>query len=746
MKTEISLQIIITSFFTSDPEATKRYSGKKYVQMSYEDMEKIGANTGDLISVKAANSKHSIGLLMPQDNSLTGKIGVDRYFYDTLNIKETSDIVQISVHKDAVEIIDRLVLHTDLNIKKWTEDAINTLKRSIRAKYTNIPLLKDDIIVIFIHGKFSKFYVHALPNLVTTINATTNITVEYVKITLQELGLDAVGGMNKVKARLEELVVTPLLHPELFKSFRPTVKFAHGIILHGAPGCGKTMIAKALAKTTNAHFIYHTAGDIFKKYYGEAESNIRELFEEAQKNAPSIIFIDEFDTVGAKRAEIGAEMERRVVTELLVEMEKLKDSDSVIVIAATNRINDIDQAFRRSGRFEHEIAIDPPTYEDRLEILKIHTCNIPMIGIDLKSIAKRTNGYVGADLSGVINEATLSAIRRARNDFKLDIYAPAKILPKYVEKIQLTQTDFEYAITVIKPSVLRESFIEVAKIDMNDIVGLERPKKAVEQAILWNINPPKDMEKLVKNLPRNILLYGAPGCGKTMLGQAIASQPNYNFIYVKGPEFYSKWIGETEKAVRDLFTKARQAQPCVIFIDEIDALLPIRSDRENTESGVIDRVVNQFLIAIGGLEDRKNIVVMGATNRPDKIDPAVFRKGRFDYEIYVAPPDEFTRKKIFQLKLAVIPNEEINYDQLAKLTENYTGADIGAVVQFASIHAFRNNQKIVKMENLETTIRDEVKPSITDQLIMIYKKFEDRANRSAIVRYTMKDVEKGMYS
>ncbi len=493
-----------------------------------------------------------------------------------------------------------------------------------------------------------------------------------------------IGGLKEEIRKIREMVELPLRHPELFE--RLGIEPPKGVLLYGPPGTGKTLLAKAVANEANAHFIYLSGPEIMSKYYGQSEENLREIFKEAQENAPSIIFIDEIDSIAPKRDEVTGEVERRVVAQLLALMDGLESRGKVVVIGATNRPNALDPALRRPGRFDREIEIGIPDKNARREILEIHTRGVPLADdVNLDKLADMTHGYVGADLAALVKEAAMRALRRIMPEIDVEM---EKIPREILEKLVITWEDFMDAYREMQPSTMREVLIEKPNVHWDDIGGLEDVKQELREVVEWPLKYRKLFAHMKVKIPKGILLYGPPGTGKTLLAKAVATESEANFISVKGPEFLSKWVGESERAVREVFRKARQAAPAVIFIDEIDAVAPMRG--KDIGSHVTERVVSQILTEMDGLEELHNVTVIAATNRPDILDPALLRPGRFDRLIYVPVPDKEARKEIFRIHLRGRPlSEDVDIEKLAEKTEGYTGADIEAVCNEATILALR---------------------------------------------------------
>ncbi|MDD2411006.1 MAG: CDC48 family AAA ATPase [Candidatus Methanomethylophilaceae archaeon] len=502
---------------------------------------------------------------------------------------------------------------------------------------------------------------------------------------IPKVSYDDIGGLGDAVNRIREMVELPLKHPELFK--RLGIEAPKGVLLHGPPGTGKTMLAKAVAGETSSNFVYIGGPEIMSKFYGESEEKLREIFKDAEENAPSIIFIDEIDSIAPKRDEVTGETERRIVAQLLALMDGLKSRGKVVVIGATNRPNSIDEALRRPGRFDREIEIGIPDRDGRFEILQIHTRGMPIDdSVDLKLVADRTHGYAGADISALTKEAAMASLRRVLPDIDTENEeVPGDVL----NKINVTADDFRDAFKDMQPATMREVLIERPNVKWEDIGALESVKQELKEAVEWPLKYAKVFEHMGAKPPKGILLYGPPGTGKTMLAKAVATESEANFISVKGPEFLNKWVGESEKAVRETFRKARQASPCVVFMDEIDSIAPNRG-AGSSDSNVTERVVSQLLTEMDGLESLNNVVVVAATNRPDMIDPALLRPGRFDKSMLVAPPDEESREAIFGIHTRGKPLEDdVDLKKLAGMTEGCTGADIAAICNEAVMTSVR---------------------------------------------------------
>ena len=554
------------------------------------------------------------------------------------------------------------------------------------------PVMKGDLIEVNIMGRKFDLVVQSFTpaSEAGTIQNFTEIKLSE-KPAKQEVAkgpkvaYEDIGGLRPVVEKVREMIELPLRHPELFEKLG--VDAPKGVLLHGPPGTGKTLLAKAVASETSANFVSIGGPEIMSKFYGESEERLREIFKEAAENAPTIIFIDEIDSIAPKRDEVTAETERRVVAQLLALMDGLEGRGKVVVIGATNRPNALDPAIRRPGRFDREIEFPIPDKEGRLEIIQIHTKGMPLADdVDLVELANMTHGYVGADIAALSREAAMRALRRVLPTMDLEADSiPIEVL----NSITVSMDDFMSAYREMQPSTLREVLIESPNVKWEDIGGLDEPKQELMETVEWPLRYGPLYRHMNAVPPKGVLLYGPPGTGKTLLAKAVATESQANFISVKGPEFLSKWVGESEKAVRETFRKARQAAPCVIFLDEIDAIAPVRGTSH--DSGVTERVISQILTEMDGLEPLHNVIVIAATNRPDIIDPALLRPGRFDRMVYIGPPDLEARKEILKIHTRGKPLEDdVDLNKLAAKMENFTGAEIAAVANEAVMLAIRD--------------------------------------------------------
>ena len=593
------------------------------------------------------------------------------------------------------------------------------------------PLMKGDVVIVpgiaLMGGALPFMVVKTQPKGVVQINDETFIEMKEEPVREGEVLTPAVtyediGGLKEELLKVREMIELPLKHAELFE--RLGIDPPKGVLLYGPPGTGKTLIAKAVANEAGANFYSIQGPEIMSKYYGQSEERLREKFDEAQKNAPSVLFIDELDSIAPRREEVTGEVERRVVAQLLTLMDGLSGRGQVIVIAATNREDAIDPALRRGGRFDREIEIGVPDRIGRKEIMQIHTRGMPIEGGEedrenlLTDLANVTHGFVGADLAALAREAAMRALRRYLPDIDLDKPIPSEIL----EKMKVIASDFKEALKEVEPSAMREVLVEIPHVTWNDVGGLDDLKAKLREAVEMPLKDPEAFKRMGITPPRGILLYGAPGTGKTLIAKAVATESESNFISIKGPEVMSKWVGESEKAVRMIFKKAKQVSPCIVFLDEIDAIAHRRGG--DGDSGVTERVVNQLLTSMDGLESREGVLVIAATNRPDMVDPALLRAGRFDKLLLVPVPDERTRLEILKVHTREMPlDEDVSITELAKEMEGYTGADIEGLCREAALSALRENKKAkqVSMKHFEEA-KKSVRASMDEETARVYER------------------------
>ncbi len=552
---------------------------------------------------------------------------------------------------------------------------------------------------------------------------------------IPEVTYEDLGGLHEEVKKVREMIELPLKHPELFE--RLGIEPPKGILLHGPPGTGKTLLAKAVANESGAKFFVINGPEVMSKFYGESEENLRKVFEQAEKSAPSIIFIDEIDSIAPKREEVRGEVEKRVVSQMLTLLDGLKGRGKVIVIGATNIPNSIDPALRRPGRFDREIELGVPNKAGRKEILQIHTRGMPLDKkVEVDHIAEITYGYVGADISALCKEAAMSAMRRVLPDIS-ELKEDKPIPDDVLKKLIVTPEDFDHALKMVEPSAMREVLIEIPKVKWEDVGGLEHVKALLKESVEWPLKFKSNFEQLGIRPPTGVLLYGPPGCGKTLLAKAVANESGANFISVKGPELLSMYVGESERHIRDVFRRAKQVAPSIIFFDEVDALVPRRGS-SGTDGHVTERVVSQLLAEISGLEELHDVIIIAATNRPDMVDPALLRPGRFDRQILVPTPDEQARLAILKIHTKNMPLKGVTLEDLSKKSEGYSGADLDALCREAALAAMRENidAKEVTMNHFNQAFK-EVRPSVTKEMNEFYDQLMKKRRARAIEKEDM---------
>ena len=775
-------------------EAIQDDVNKGIIRIDSNYMAEIGVRVGDIIALKG--DRETIAIV---DRAYPGDIGLNLIRMDGIvrknaktgigelvtvkktDIKEAKRVTIAPTKKDVMIRASPQLFKQGLLGRALIKGDIVALggQRRRRTALSESPFfddvfnILDESLLGFGFGDLKFIVVDTTPKQAVIVSEQTEVVfnpeaVEVTEEVAPEVTYEDIGGLHEEITKIREMVELPLKHPEIFE--RLGIEPPKGVLLHGPPGTGKTLLAKAVANETNSHFIVINGPEIMSKYYGQSEENLRKKFEEGQKHAPSIIFIDEIDAIASKREETKGEVERRVVAQLLANMDGLQSRGKVVVIAATNVPNILDPALRRPGRFDREIEIGVPTKEGRLNILKIHTRNMPLLkdakhAVDLDEMASITYGFVGADLAALARESAMVVLRRVLPDLKLR--EEGTIAKELLEKLMITQLDFREALRVVRPSALREVFIEKPTTKWTDIGGLEEVKQELKEAVEWPLKHPQSFVRMGVKPPKGILIYGAPGTGKTLLARAVANESEANFIAVKGPELLSKWVGESEKAVREIFNKARQTAHTIIFFDEIDSLAPRRGSHEGG-AHVTETVVNQLLTEMDGLEEMNDVVIIAASNRPDIIDTSLLRPGRFDRIILATAPDEKSRLEIFKVHTKNMPlgqtKEEIKeldkveaeINKVVKLasvtfgkkdkrdetinqyksmgdkekilfyltskTQGYVGADIEAVCREAAILALRENlnAKSVTLKHFEGAL-EKVPPSITKEVDKAYE-------------------------
>ena len=718
-------------------DALQRDVGRGIARIDPKIVDELGLTSGDVVQI--TGKKKTTALCWPahQEDYGKGTIRIDGYMRKNAGVSIDE---KVAIRKLDARIAEKLTLAPTepLRIMGGEEYLAQYLEGRVLSRGDYVPInimgRKVDLVVTNTSPSAEAVIVTENTEIVMGEQAK-ELPKEFPRISYEDIG-----GMRPVIQKIREMIELPLRHPELFE--RLGVEAPKGVLLHGPPGTGKTLLARAVASETNANF--HSLGgpEIMSKYYGESEERLREVFKEAQENAPSIIFIDEIDSIAPKREEVTGEVEKRVVSQLLSLMDGLQSRGKVVVIGATNRINAIDPALRRPGRFDREIEIGIPDREGRLEVLQIHTRGMPLAeDVDLKKLSDVTHGFVGADLEALSKEAAIRALRRILPEINLEAEnIPANIL----NKIIVTMADFQEALKEVEPSALREVLVEIPNVTWNDVGGLESVKEELREAVEWPLKYPDVFAQLNATPPKGLLLYGPPGTGKTLLAKAVANESEANFISVKGPELLNKFVGESEKAVREVFRKARQASPCIIFFDEIDSVAPVRGSSAG-DSQVTERVISQLLTELDGLEELRNVVIIAATNRPDIVDQALLRPGRFDRLLYVPPPDLEARKQIFKIRTVKTPlGEDVKLDDLARRTDGYTGADIASVCNTAMMSALREligkakdaQEAKKKAKDLRVSRKhfdealQKIKP-ISSQELRMYERFSQQFSESA---------------
>jgi transitional endoplasmic reticulum ATPase len=667
-------------------DSRRRDAGRGYARIDPSIQKELGLHAGDGIELEnPVSGKKTAALVMhgyPEDTG-TGIIRIDGFIRSNLKASIDERVIIRKIHVEPADEITFAPLNKKIGVRNADVFAKILDNRVVMVNDIVSFVLYSGTIHFMVksfHPKEKAVQIHRNTKIAIARQVTDLKSAErrFPRTTYEDLG-----GLGDIIQKVREMIELPMRHPEIFN--RLGIQPPKGLLLYGAPGTGKTMLARAVANETDAHFITLSGPEVMSKFYGQSEENLRKVFKDAEDNAPSIIFIDEIDSIASKRQESQGEVERRVVAQLLSLMDGLDSRGNVVVIGATNRENSLDPALRRPGRFDREIEIGVPTCLGRLEILQIHSRGMPMEGVNLNILAEKTYGFVGADLQALAKEAGMIALRRILPEINLE----EEVIPlEVLEKLKIFQADFDQALAGIDPSALREVLITTPSETWMDVGGLDEAKTRLQEAVEWPLKFPNIYQHLRAHSPKGILLFGLPGTGKTLLAKALAHESQVNFISVKGPEFLSKWVGESEKAIRETFRKARQAAPCIIFIDELDAIAPIRGRGESSQ--VTERMVSQLLTEIDGMERLRDVILVAATNRPDIIDPALMRAGRFGKLIEIGLPDAETREKILTIHMKNRPiTSDIDLHGLALTLKGKTGADLEALCDEAVQNAIR---------------------------------------------------------
>lgn len=730
----------------------KKHAGRSLAAVDNKVMEQMGIDNSDYVSVAGDNGEAVVRTWPGYDEDYgTGVIRIDGKTREQAGVG-IDDTVEVEKQEVQPAQYAKFALPDDLNVR-------GDITKLIKKKMSGKPIKKDEEVPLSLGIGMLGGQRQAIPlSVVDTdpsgyvlITETTEIEVvaqspEQVRQddeSRPDVAYEDIGGLDEELTQVREMIELPMRHPELFN--RLGIDPPKGVLLHGPPGTGKTLIAKAVANEVDATFHSISGPEIMSKYYGESEEQLREIFEDATENSPAVIFMDELDSIASQREEAGGDVERRVVAQLLSLMDGLEDRSQVVVIGATNRVDAIDPALRRGGRFDREIEVGVPDKEGRREILDVHTRNMPLgADVSLETYSESTHGFVGADLEALCKESAMSALRRVKPQLDLE---QDEIDVDLLEEIQVTDDDFKQALRDIEPSALREVFVEVPDVTWDDVGGLQQTKERLREVIQWPLNYPDVFEDMGMESAKGVLMYGPPGTGKTLLAKAVANEAQSNFISIKGPELLNKYVGESEKGVREVFEKARSNAPTVVFFDEIDAIAGERGGGMG-DNNVSERVVSQLLTELDGLEELEDVVVIATTNRPDLIDSALLRPGRLDRHIHVPVPDRDARRAVLDVHLRDKPvAEDVDLDYLAEQTDGYVGADIQALCREASMAATRDviSSLDPEAEEHETTTSpmqmkhfehalDEVVPSVTEETREEYNEIEQRFQKNSSVQ------------
>jgi transitional endoplasmic reticulum ATPase len=714
-------------------EVAKAYpndSGRGIARLDPDTLLHLKLSPGDIIEIEGGDTTAAKVWRADRQDWNTDTVRVDGF------TRQNADVgigERVTIRKADATKAEKLVLAPPEEASvQFGSDAAGMVKRQILKR----PVVERDIVPVMssTNHPFMRSPGQAIPLIaVETEPEGVCLITEDTEVELREepisgyektgsgITYEDIGGLRGEIQRVREMVELPMKHPQIFQKLG--IEPPQGVLLHGPPGTGKTLLAKAVANETSASFFSIAGPEIISKYYGESEQQLREIFEDASEEAPSIIFIDELDSIAPKREDVTGEVERRVVAQLLTMMDGLESRGQVIVIAATNRVDSVDPALRRPGRFDREISIDVPDETGREEILQIHTRGMPLSDdVSLPELADDTHGFVGADIESLTKEAAMKALRRYLPEIDLD---KEDIPPELIERMIVRRDDFRGALNEVEPSAMREVLVELPKISWDDVGGLENATEDIKESVEWPLTNPERFDLMGIDPPAGVLLYGPPGTGKTLMAKAVANETNANFISIRGPQLLSKWVGESEKAIRQTFRKARQVSPTVIFFDELDSLAPSRGGEVG--SNVSERVVNQLLTELDGLEEMENVMVIAATNRPDMIDPALIRSGRFDRLVMVGQPDEEGRREILQIHTQNIPlAADVSLRELAEITDGYVGSDLQSIAREAAMAALREDSdaEVVEMRHFRRAM-DSVRPTITEDLLDYYEQIKD---------------------
>ena len=697
-------------------ESKQRDVGKKRARIGPEAMDYLHVAPGDVIEIKGKRTSSAVVWPADEDEKNPDCVNIDGQTRKNIGLT-LDDIVEVQkVEVKAAKSVVLMPINDVVTIdKEFTDFVKNRLK--------GLPLTSGDEISVMILGNSMDFKINKIsPKRVVKIDRLSHLKIlaeaatdKKTRITYEEIG-----GLGVETGAMREIVELPLRHPELFS--RLGVEPHSGVLLYGPPGCGKTLLAKVIASESDANMYSINGPEIMNKYYGETEARLREIFKEAKDNSPSIIFIDEIDAIAPKREEAYGDVEKRVVAQLLALMDGLTERGNVIVLGASNRPDSVDPALRRPGRFDREMEISVPNADGRLEILHIHTRGMPLSDdIDLKNLATELHGYTGADIKSLCRESAIKAIRRYLPKIDLE---NERIPSKMLQSMKIKLSDFYDAMHEVVPTAMREFYVERAKVWWKDVGGLDYAKKMLEDNMITSVNDPSKFTKMGIRPPKGVLLYGPPGCGKTILARALAAECGANMILVRGPEILSKWVGESEKAIREIFRKAKASAPCVIIFDELDSLAKSRSSEEGNRG---ETILSQMLTEMedGGTS---RIIIVGITNRPDLIDNSMLRTGRLDIVLFIQPPDEKSRLEIIKILTEKMPLvSDVDLDEIAVSTQNYTGADLASLCREAVVNAMQNNSKKISSNDFALALK-KIKPSITKQIDQWYASIKDEVS------------------